>query len=104
MSDTSTGTESGTDDVQVRRDGARYVATLDGEDVGVAYAREEDGRVVFTHTEVDDAVEGRGVGSALVRWALDDVRSRDLRVVARCPFVAAYVRRHEEYADLVDAS
>jgi uncharacterized protein len=62
-----------------------------------AYRREGD-RVVFTHTEVDDAFEGRGVGSVLVRTALDAVREEGLRVVAECPFVRSYVERHPEYA------
>jgi uncharacterized protein len=62
-----------------------------------AYRREGD-RVVFTHTEVDDAFEGRGVGSVLVRPALDAVREEGLRVVAECPFVRSYVERHPEYA------
>jgi len=60
-----------------------------------AYRREGD-RVVFTHTEVDDAFEGRGVGSVLVRAALDAVREEGLRVVAECPFVRSYVERHPE--------
>jgi uncharacterized protein len=62
-----------------------------------AYRREGD-RVVFTHTEVDDAFEGRGVGSVLVRTTLDAVREEGLRVVAECPFVRSYVERHPEYA------
>jgi uncharacterized protein len=62
-----------------------------------AYRREGD-RVVFTHTEVDDAFEGRGVGSVLVRTPLDAVREEGLRVVAECPFVRSYVERHPEYA------
>jgi predicted GNAT family acetyltransferase len=57
--------------------------------------------VVFTHTEVDPAYEGKGVGSALARAALDDVRARGLGVVAICPFISAYIRRHPEYADLL---
>ena len=57
---------------------------------------------MFTHTEVFDAYEGKGVGSALARGALDDVRARGGRLVALCPFIAAYLERHPEYADLVD--
>ena len=64
-----------------------------------AYRREGD-RVVFTHTEVDDAFEGRGVGSVLVRTALDAVREEGLRVVAQCPFVRSFIQDHPEYADL----
>ena len=57
--------------------------------------------MVFTHTEVDPSFEGQGVGSALARGALDDVRSRGLHIIAMCPFISAYVRRHPEYADLI---
>ncbi|WP_369054704.1 GNAT family N-acetyltransferase [Kineococcus terrestris] len=56
--------------------------------------------IVFTHTEVDPAFEGRGVGGALVRAALDDARARGLRVMPLCPFVEAWIRRHPDYADL----
>jgi len=56
---------------------------------------------VLVHTDVATSVEGSGVGSALVAGALDDIRARGLRVVPVCPFVAAYVRRHPGYADLV---
>ncbi|WP_199423076.1 GNAT family N-acetyltransferase [Actinotalea solisilvae] len=87
--------------VQVRRDGSRYVATLRGEEVGASYVREHGDRVTFTHTEVDPDAEGHGIGSTLVRWALDDVRSRGASVDPQCPFVAAYIRRHPEYQDLV---
>ena len=57
--------------------------------------------VVFTHTEVDDAYEGQGAGSQLAREALDDSRSRHLRVVARCPFISGWIERHPEYAALL---
>src|SRR5262245_30650845 len=80
----------------------RYEVTVDGELAGFAvYEDRADGVRVFTHTEVDDAYEGRGVGSALARGALDDVRASGGRLVARCPFIAAFIRRHDEYADLV---
>ncbi|SCG70701.1 GNAT family N-acetyltransferase [Micromonospora humi] len=57
--------------------------------------------LVFTHTEVDDRYQGQGVGAALVRGMLDQIRERGGRVVPRCPFVAAFIERHPEYADLV---
>ena len=64
-----------------------------------AYRRYPD-RIVFTHTVVDDAFEGRGVGSTLVRAALAAARDEGLRVVPQCPFVRSYIERHPEYADL----
>lgn len=68
---------------------------------GMLLYRSEPGTLVLVHTDVDPAYEGRGLGSRLIRGALDDVRARGLRFVPLCPFVAAYVRRHPEYADLV---
>ncbi|MEU4337410.1 GNAT family N-acetyltransferase [Micromonospora lupini] len=57
--------------------------------------------LVFTHTEVDRGFQGRGVGGALIRGTLDQVRARGGRVVPQCPFVAAFIDKHPEYADLV---
>jgi predicted GNAT family acetyltransferase len=62
----------------------------------------EPGLVVLIHTEVAEAVEGQGLGSVLVRGALDDIRARGLRVAPVCPFVLSYLERHPEYADLVE--
>jgi predicted GNAT family acetyltransferase len=59
-------------------------------------------RRVFTHTEIDDNHEGHGLGTALVKGALADVRASGRRAVPVCPFVAAYVKRHPEEADIVD--
>ncbi|MGC4789973.1 GNAT family N-acetyltransferase [Micromonospora sp. DT178] len=57
--------------------------------------------LVFTHTEVDPRFQNMGVGAALVRGTLDQLRERGTTLVPRCPFVAAFIRRHPEYADLV---
>lgn len=67
---------------------------------GVAAYRLDGDTVTFTHTEVADAYEGQGGGSRLAREALDDSRTHDRRVVARCPFIARWIERHPEYADL----
>lgn len=56
--------------------------------------------VVITHTEVDPAYEGQGIGSTLVRAALDDIRRQGRRVVPVCPFVRTWIERHPDYADL----
>lgn len=66
----------------------------------VAYRRQGD-VITLVHTEVDEAYEGKGVGGALVRGALDDARSRGLAVVPVCPFVRSWLERHPDYAELV---
>ena len=78
----------------------RFEAQLPGGTALLNY-RLTDGAIVFTHTEVPKALEGHGVGNALVRFALDSARARGLTVVPLCPFVAAFIRRHAEYADLI---
>ena len=79
----------------------RFEAVLDGSVVGISQYTLANDVVTFLHTEVDPSVEGRGVGSKLAAGVLDDARRRGLRVVARCPFIAAYIKRHGEYADLL---
>ena len=75
----------------------------DGKVAGfVQYQRRGDGVIDLVHTEIDDAYEGRGLGSTLIRAALDTARGRGLGVRPDCPFVRAYVTRHpDDYLDLV---
>jgi predicted GNAT family acetyltransferase len=90
--------------VEFARDdaGERYTGTVEGTIAASAAFTPAARLVVFTHTETDPAFEGQGVASQLVRWALDDVRARGLRVVPVCPFVQEFLRRHaDEYDDLV---
>jgi len=89
-------------DVRLDEDWHRYVLRLEGEMAGVAHFLPRDHQVVFTHTVVDERFEGQGLGSILVRRALEDVRSRGKRIVPVCPFVRAYVAKHHEWDDLVD--
>jgi uncharacterized protein len=72
----------------------------DGALAGFLQYIRSDGLVVYPHTEVDPAFEGKGVGGALAKVALDDARARGLQVKATCPFVAAWLVRHPEYKDL----
>ncbi len=79
---------------------SRFEARCAGEPAGFAQYVRTDTLVVYPHTEVDPAYEGRGVGAALARTALDDARARGLKVVPICPFIRGYLERHPEYADL----
>jgi predicted GNAT family acetyltransferase len=58
-------------------------------------------KIFLTHTEVDPALEGKGLGSTIIRRTLDWVRSQDLRVIPLCPFVAAFLKKHPKYQDLL---
>ncbi len=85
----------------------RYEARVGGVLAGWAEYQDAAGRGgadhgmrVMTHTEVVPSHEGRGVGSALARTALDDVRARGTRVLALCPFILGWMVRHPEYQDL----
>jgi predicted GNAT family acetyltransferase len=79
----------------------RYEAWLDGELAGWIMYRPEGGWTVLIHTESLPAFAGRGVAARMVRAALDDIRARGLYVTPACPYVAAYIRKHQEYKDLV---
>ena len=80
----------------------RYEARLDARLVGWVEYRDRDGRRVLVHTEVDEAMEGKGIGSRLAAGALDDVRRRGVRALVLCPFITRYLGRHREYDDIVD--
>ena len=90
-------------DVQISNsaEAARYEARVGSKVAGFAEYQLAKGLIVFTHTEVDSAYEGQGVGSALARAALDDVRGTDRKVLPLCPFIKEWIGRHREYVDLV---
>jgi predicted GNAT family acetyltransferase len=91
-------------DVDVKDNPAedRYEAWLDGQLAGFATYGLSEHAIVFLHTEVDPAFEGRGVGSALARGALDDVRAQgDRDVVPLCPFIKGWIAKHPDYQDLL---
>ena len=81
----------------------RYEMVVDGVTAFVSYTRHGD-RLTLVHTEVPQSLGGRGVGSSLATAVLDGVRNRGLGVVAECEFIAAFIKRHPEFADLVVAS
>jgi uncharacterized protein len=74
-----------------------------GPGVGLAFVvyRRVDNVLALEHAEVPAALEGQGIGARLVQATLDDIRARGLKVVPRCSFVRAFMRRHPEYNDLM---
>jgi uncharacterized protein len=78
----------------------QFQTEIDGQLASLEY-RLHEGKIVLMHTEVPPALGGRGIGSALVEYALNYARTHHLPVKIYCPFVAAYVRRHPEQQDIV---
>ncbi|WP_327111931.1 N-acetyltransferase [Streptomyces sp. NBC_01341] len=80
----------------------RYEIHVDGVRAGLTAYRDRDGQRVFFHTEIDDAFAGQGLASVLVREALNDVRTSGRRIVPVCPYVAKFLKKHGEFADITD--
>lgn len=79
----------------------RYEAVIDGEVAGFAQYRLRGNVIDVHHTVVEDAYEGKGVGSRLAKGVLEDVRARGLEVIASCPFIKGYIEKHDAYQDLL---
>ncbi|ACB94454.1 GNAT family N-acetyltransferase [Beijerinckia indica] len=71
-----------------------------GEDVAFITYEQDNGRLILLHTEVPPSLGGRGIGSAMAQAILEDARRNGRPIVACCEFVASYVKRHPEYAEV----
>ena len=80
---------------------SRFEVYADGELVGFADYRLQGGVMSLPHTEVQPRYRGRGLASALIKFALDAARSRGLTVLPLCPFVSRYIRENPVYLPLV---
>ena len=83
------------------KDEQRYEIHVDGVLAGYTQAIEDGEIVTFPHTLVFDQFEGQGLASELVTGALDDVRVRGRKIIASCPYVARFITKHQDYADLL---
>lgn len=79
----------------------RFEALVDGKVAAYAEYNVLKNGLLFTHTEVLPEHEGQGLGSQLAKFALDDVRGRGLHAIPVCQFIAGYIRKHQEYLDLL---
>ncbi|MFJ9825064.1 GNAT family N-acetyltransferase [Streptomyces sp. NPDC101160] len=75
---------------------------VDDKRAGLTAYRDREDRRVFFHTETDPAYAGRGLASILVEQALNDVRAAGMRIVPVCPYVAKFLKKHTEFADITD--
>lgn len=80
----------------------RFEIGLGDGSLAIADYELQDGKIVFTHTEVPVAHEGKGIGTALIRFALASARERGLKVIPVCPFFRSYILKHVEMQDLLD--
>jgi uncharacterized protein len=78
----------------------RYELAVDGHIAATCYSI-ADGVITFIHTEVPPELGGKGIGSKLIKGALDKVRADGLKVIAQCPFVKAFIDKHADYQDLL---
>ena len=78
----------------------RYELAVDGH-VAATYYKIDDGVITFIHTEVPSELGGKGIGSKLIRGALDSVRTAGLKVIPQCPFVKAFIDKNPAYQDLL---
>jgi uncharacterized protein len=78
----------------------RYELDVDGH-IAASYYKLANGTITFEHTEVPPELGGKGVGSRLVKGALDEVRARGLKVIPQCEFVKGWIDKHPDYADLL---
>jgi uncharacterized protein len=86
----------------VRTENGNYTIAVDGQTVGLAAVADRGDQRVFYHTEVDDQFEGRGLATILVAEALEATRADGRRVVAVCPMVAAFIKKHPEFSAITD--
>ena len=79
----------------------RFTIAVDGKQVGKAEFLDRGDLRIFTHTEVDKNYEGRGLATILIGEALQNTRDAGLRIKALCPMVIAYLKKHDEYQDIL---
>ncbi|MET0452271.1 MAG: GNAT family N-acetyltransferase [Mycobacterium sp.] len=88
--------------VTVARGDSEFTVAVEGNPVGLMKFLDHDGQRVFYHTEVESAFEGRGLATLLIGEGLAATRTDGKRIVAVCPMVSAYVKKHHDYDEVID--
>jgi uncharacterized protein len=85
-------------ELEIRREGSRYIGQLDGKDVAFVDAENvAEDAIAIRHTEVDPGYEGRGLAGTIVKHVIEDARLHQRKVIPMCGYAAAYIERHPEY-------
>jgi len=81
---------------------SRFELALGGGDVAIAnYRRTDSGALIIPHTEVPPAYRGQGIAGILAQGVFDIARTRGIKLILRCSYMAAWFKRHPDYADVV---
>lgn len=81
--------------------GGRWRVVVDGHAAEMTYSRASAALVIIDHTEVPEALRGRGVGQALALRAVEDARRDGFRIIPLCPFARAQFERHPQWRDVL---
>lgn len=84
-------------------DAHRFELIVDGAVVGEATYSLSGNTMTITHTEVSAEYKGKGYASELARQALDSLRAKQMKLIPACQFIASFIQKHQEYADLTKA-
>lgn len=87
---------------EVTAESDRFSISVDGQKAGFTEYIDHDNQRIFPHTEIDDEFGGRGLGTIVVREALEATRAAGMRIVPVCPMVSGFIEKHSEFAELVD--
>lgn len=79
----------------------QYEFHVDNHIAKIEYKINVQGQIFLTHTEVPKALEGKGIGSTLVKAVLNDIKEKELKLVPLCPFVAHYIKNHPEWKEIL---
>jgi predicted GNAT family acetyltransferase len=88
-------------DIRHNEQDHRFETTIDGHTALAEYDLEDPSRIVLTHTDVPEVLGGRGIANELAKTALAYAREQKLTVVPQCAFMAKFIKRHEEYQDVL---
>ncbi len=84
-----------------RPTGGAYRTSVDGNAAEMTFSRASPRLIIIDHTDVPDALRGRGVGNQLVAFAVSDAREHGFKILPLCPFAAGQFRKHPEYSDVL---
>ena len=82
-------------------EGQEFNVVLGQDQAELTYAKPEEKVIDFQHTFVPEQYRNNGVGDQLIEAGLQYAQEQQFRVIASCPFVAAYIRRHPEFESLL---